>query len=75
MEANSLDVSKRYRLDKKDVATSIDSNESNDHDNDEAHSLAFNKRYRLDKRYRYDKRSDFDGINKRYRLDKRYRFD
>lgn len=75
MDSNSLDLNKRYRFDKKDIATSIDSSESNDVDNDDGRMLLLNKRYRLDKRYRFDKRSNYDGINKRYRLDKRYRFD
>jgi len=75
-DSNSLDLNKRYRFDKKDLTTSIDSSESNDLNDDSGYSALLNKRYRFDKRYRYDKkRSDFDGINKRYRFDKRYRYD
>ena len=74
---NSIDLTKRYRLDKKDLAADLESNESNDHDEDnDDQLLAMNKRYRFDKRYRLDKKEvNSDRLNKRYRLGKRYRFD
>ena len=53
-DTNSNVLAKRYRLEKKDILTSSESNEPNDDDDD--HLLLMNKRYRLDKRYRFDKK-------------------
>ena len=76
MDSKPLEIRKRYRYDKKNIAKLADSNESNDRDIDDDYLQFLNKRYRFDKRYRYDKkRSNFDNNNKRYHFDKRYRFD
>lgn len=74
-DSTSLDLNKRYRYDKKDLSTLLDSDDSNDLNTDDGHILGLNKRYRFDKRYRYDRRSNNNEINKRYRFDKRYRYD